>query len=127
MIIVPLKRLPPDIRIRERYIVFSIISEKTFTLEETVRTIWASALQLFGEVGTSRFHIWIPSNLYNEKRGIGIIRCSHDYVQDIRAALALIKKIDDEPVIIRTLGVTGTIKAAKTKFLDKKTLEDFSD
>ncbi len=127
MIMVPLKRLPPDIRIRERYIVFSIISEKHFSLEEAVRTIWSSALQLFGEAGTSRFHIWIPSNLYNEKRDIGIIRCSHDHVQDVRAALTLIKKIDDEPVIIRTLGVTGTIKAAKTKFLDKKTLEDFSD
>jgi len=127
MIMMPLKRLPPDIRIRERYIVFSIISEKHFSLEEAVRTIWSSALQLFGEAGTSRFHIWIPSNLYNENRGIGIIRCSHDHVQDIRAALTLIKKIDDEPVIIRTMGVTGTIKAAKTKFLDKKTLEDFSD
>ena len=40
----------------------------------------------------------------------------------MRAALALTKKINEQPVIIRTLGVTGTIKAAKTKFLEDKTL-----
>ena len=121
-----LKRLPPDIRIRERYIVFSIMPKERFSLEDVVKTIWSSLLQLFGEAGTSQFHVWIPSNLYNDKQGIGIIRCSHDHVQDVRAALALVKKIEDTPVLIRTLGVTGTIKAAKEKFLEKKTLEDFS-
>ncbi|MCK5063226.1 MAG: ribonuclease P protein component 2 [Candidatus Aenigmarchaeota archaeon] len=121
-----LKRLPPEIRIRERYIVFSIMPKERFSLEDVVKTIWSSLLQLFGEAGTSQFHVWIPSNLYNDKQGIGIIRCSHDHVQDVRAALALVKKIEDTPVLIRTLGVTGTIKAAKEKFLEKKTLEDFS-
>lgn len=121
-----LKRLPPDIRIRERYIVFSIMPKEKFSLEDVVKTIWSSLLQLFGEAGTSQFHVWIPSNLYNDKQGIGIIRCSHDHVQDVRAALALVKKIEDTPVLIRTLGVTGTIKAAKEKFLKKKALEDFS-
>ena len=58
-------RLIPSMQIRERYIVFSIISQKNVTLEDIVKTIWSSALQLFGEAGTSHFHLWIPSNLYN--------------------------------------------------------------
>ncbi|MEA3229666.1 MAG: Rpp14/Pop5 family protein, partial [archaeon] len=102
---------------RERYIVFEILSDKTFGLEDAVKAIWSSLLQLFGEAGVSAFHVWIPSNLYNKKRNTGIVRCSHNYVQQVRSALALIRKIDENPVIVKTLGVTGTIKSAKAKFL----------
>ncbi|NOQ55185.1 MAG: hypothetical protein GQ477_00080 [Nanohaloarchaea archaeon] len=115
-----INRLLPTMEIRERYIVFKIISDKNYSLEDTVKTIWSSILQLFGEVGSSEFHIWIPANLYNENTNTGIIRCSHDYVQQVRAAIALIRNIDHEPLIFKTLGVTGTMRSAKDKFLTVK-------
>ncbi len=121
----PIKRLPPTLRIRERYIVFQIMSDKGFRLDETVRCIWNSLLELYGEVGVSSFHIWIPSNLYNSDRGIGIIRCSHDAVQQVRASLALIKKMDGNKVTIRTLGVTGTIRSAKSRYMQEPKITDF--
>ncbi|MBW6462387.1 MAG: ribonuclease P protein component 2 [DPANN group archaeon] len=115
-----INRLPPTMEIRERYIIFSIVSENKYSLENTVKTIWSSILQLFGEVGSSEFNVWIPSNLYNENTNTGIIRCSHNHVQQVRASLALIKSIDNKPLIFKTLGVTGTIRSAKDKFLTVK-------
>ncbi len=113
-------RLPPTMEIRERYIVFKIISPKNYSLEDTVKTIWSSILQLFGDAGCADFHLWIPSNLYNVNTNTGIIRCSHDNVQQVRAAIALIRSIDHEHLIFKTLGVTGTMRSAKDKFLTEK-------
>lgn len=55
-----------------------------------------------------------------------MIRCSHLAVENVRASLALINRIGDVRVIIKVLGVSGTIKAARRKFFGEKTLEDYT-
>jgi len=122
-----LNPLPPTLRENQRYIVFKIISKKKFEVSEVIEAIWKNTLRLYGDVGTSELSMWIPANLYNKERKEGIVKCNHLSVEKIRFSLTTIREINEERVIIKVLGTTGTIKSAKTKYLGaSKTLEDYS-
>ena len=112
-----LNPLPSTLRERHRYLVFEILSQKDFDLSVVVNAVWNAVLQLIGELGTSRSSLWIANNLYDKKKRRGVIRCNHTSVEEVRAAISSIRQIQNEPVIIRILGVTGTIKSAKRKYL----------
>lgn len=120
-----LNPLPPTLREKQRYLVFGIISKKDFELNELVSTVWDKAQQLFGEVGTAEFSLWVPANLYDKTKKIAIARCNHTSVEKMRAVLASIRDINNEPVLIHILGVTGTIRSARRKFFGITDLTDF--
>jgi ribonuclease P/MRP protein subunit POP5 len=108
--------LPPTLREKERYLIFELMSKEEHELADIVNAIWSTSLQLFGEVGTSSFNLWIPSNLYDKKRKKGIIKCNHTSVEEVRMILASITEVRTDKVAFSVLGVTGTIKSAKSKF-----------
>ena len=121
-----LNPLPPSLRDNQRYIVFEIISKKDVQLENVVNAIWSTSLQLFGEVGTSKFKMWVPSQLFDARRKKAVIKTTHDSVEEVRAVLASIKEIEGESVIFYVHGVTGTIRSAKNKFMGQVDLRDFA-
>ena len=47
----------------------------------------------------------------------GLVRVSHTGVNDLKASLALITTINDEPVIVRSIGASGILAKAKTKYI----------
>lgn len=47
----------------------------------------------------------------------GLLRCGHRQVGELKAAMANIKKIGGRKASLVILGVSGTLKAAKRKFL----------
>ena len=47
----------------------------------------------------------------------GLLRCGHRWVNEVKAAMLSIKKIGGKEASFVILGVSGTIKAAKRKFL----------
>ncbi len=120
-----LNPMPPTLRDNQRYIVFEIVSKKEVAFENMVSVIWSASLQLFGEVGISRFRMWVPSMLFDKAKKRGVIRTTHDSVEEVRAVIASVKEIEGESVIFHVLGVTGTIRSAKSKFLGQVDLRDF--
>ena len=119
------KILPPTLREKKRYLAFEIISEEKVEFGDVVNAFWHSLLNLIGEVGASRANIWFVADSWDAEKQRGLIRCDNKYVEYVRVALALIERIGDKRVIIYTLGVSGTMKAAKRKFFGERTLEDF--
>lgn len=119
------KPLPPSLRGRTRYLAFHVISEQKILLQDLINTIWHSLLNFLGESGTSKANIKIIKDTYDEKRQMGIIKCSHDSVEEVRTALALIQRIGDTRIIIRVLGISGSIKATKMKFFGESRLNEF--
>jgi len=119
------KLLPPSMRSHKRYIVFEIVSEKQAEYNDFVSAFWSSILNFLGEQGTSEANIWIIKNLYEVKQQRGVIKCRHDYVEYIRTALMLIQIIGETKAVVHVLGVTGTIKSAKNKYLSIRDLRDF--
>ncbi len=118
------KILPPTLRMRKRYIAFEIISNESIEYQDFSNALMKVMLDLFGEKGTAEAHVWVIKNLYNDRRGV--VRCRHDMVERVRIALSFIRIIGDVPVIIKVLGVTGTIKTCKVKYLGFRSLEDFT-
>jgi len=101
---------------RFRYLVFEVMSKKEVALPDVVQAIWQSSNQLFGEAGTAEFQLWIPANLYDKSKRRGLVRCTHDNVEKVRSVIASIKEVGSEPAILKVVGVTGTIRAAKRKY-----------
>jgi len=121
-----LKPLPSSLRPTRRYIAYQVISEDKMQYSDLLNAIWHSILNFLGEFGASEAKIWIIRNLYDEKKQYGMIRCSHKYLERIRAALSLIERVGDTRVIIKVLGVSGTIKAARMKYFSETSLTEFT-
>jgi ribonuclease P/MRP protein subunit POP5 len=121
------KPLPSSLRNRRRYIAFELISEEKVEFQDLSNSIWHSMLNLLGELGASQAEAWIARDIYDSEKQTGIMRCTHDTVEQVRTSLALIDRIGDTRVIVRVLGISGSIDATKMKFFSpqSKNLSEF--
>jgi ribonuclease P/MRP protein subunit POP5 len=113
------KMLPPALRSGKRYIVFEVISDEKIGYDDILNSNWESMLDFLGELNVSLAKPWMIKSLYDEQNQRGVIKCGNDYVEQIRAALSLIQIIGEKKAIVKVLGVTGTIKSARLKYLEK--------
>lgn len=112
-----LSSLPPSMRENKRYIVFEIFAQGEIEFEELSKAIWRDSIRLLGELDVAISRIWPIEDLFNKERKIAVLRVNHNFVEKFKAVLALIKEIGNKKVAIKILGVTGTIKSAKERFL----------
>lgn len=109
------KTLIPSLRERNRYIAFELTSEGKLPREDVVGGMWSSLLSSLGTLGASKtgfwFMDWIP------EKSVGVIKVNHGSVEDVRAALALAANIKGKPVVFHVLGVSGTLKKAREKYV----------
>jgi len=119
--------LSPTLRPKKRYIAFQVIAEngQKFTFDEIANVIWHALAEFAGEINAALSRMWVMKDLWEEERMTGVIRCSHTAVELVRSALVLIDRIGDTRVAFLILGVSGTVKGVRRKFLMRKTLEDF--
>jgi ribonuclease P/MRP protein subunit POP5 len=120
------KPLPSSLRGRRRYIAYEVVSEEKVLIDDLMNTIWHTVLNFLGEHGTSKTDMLIAKDTYDENKQMGLIRCSHDNVEQIRASLALIERIGDVRVVFKVLGISGTMNAAKMKFFGETRLTEFT-
>ena len=121
------KMLPPSLRSQKRYLVFEVVSEQPVVYGDIVSAVWSSMLSFLGELGSSSAKLWFIHNIYDDRNQIGVIKCSHDSVEHVRAALSLIQVVGETKCVIKIIGVTGTIKSAKAKYLAKDSLRSFAE
>ena len=117
--------LPPSLRERRRYLLFEVLCEREIDKRELLKEIWDSLYSLYGDVGASESKVWLIE-YHNHKRedangsnsssggggGVGVLRCAHDKVEEVRASLACIHSINEARIGIRVLKISGTIKGA---------------
>lgn len=108
------KTLPSSKRENKRYVIFETISDRDISIDDLSNAIWFSALNYLGELNTGKAGIWVGKDLFVGKKGM--IKCNHTSVNEVKAALSLISRIGENPVIFRILGVSGTIDSAKKKY-----------
>ena len=110
-----MKRLPPSLRHRKRYIAFRLIGlSNPVERKEIALKLTDSMLSLFGEVGSSHAGIWVEYF----SGGYGIVRCYNEALEKVKIALTLIDEIHGERVLPLILGVSGTIKKCKAKYME---------
>jgi ribonuclease P/MRP protein subunit POP5 len=98
-------------RIRKRYIVFAILSEKRFdkkVLEKTIRDYWAKYL---GSIMLTKAD---PQIIYYEPSiNRGVLRVAHKYKYHAIALLGFIREINGSKCLVIPLKTTGTLKKAR--------------
>jgi len=99
-------------RPKRRYIAFGVLGAK-LSRSEVTRAILNS---LRGSPDFVDVEI-VRLIFYNVGSGRGLLRCGHKQVTQVRAAMAKLKRIGGKEVSFRVLGVSGTIRVAKRKFL----------
>jgi ribonuclease P/MRP protein subunit POP5 len=118
------KLLKPTLREKNRYIAFKLNSkpETKFQREDIIRFTSNAALRYLGELGTSKTSLWLVD--WNAEKQEGIIKVKHNETDNIKAALSLVKettlknqKENKISVQYITLGVSGTLKKTREKFL----------
>ncbi len=113
-----LKPLLPTLKEKKRYLAFEIISKsKIKVFSEVSKAMWASALSYAGTKGTARMGMWVLAERYDKDQQKGIIRVSHRSLNELRASLALVKQIEQQPVIVRSLGASGILEKAEKKYI----------
>jgi RNase P/RNase MRP subunit POP5 len=98
-------------RQKRRYIAFGVSGAK-FSKGEITRAI-TNSLQSLQELDPSTMRMIF----FEASSGRGLLRCEHKQVAQAKAAILKLKGIGGRNVAFNILGVSGTIKAAKRKFL----------
>jgi ribonuclease P/MRP protein subunit POP5 len=109
-----LKILPPTLRKSYRYLAFEIICEVPAARETLLRELFSSASSLLGDMVSSQCEI----RLLDYNYPFGIIRCLRGTEDLTRALLATINTIEGNSALVHVLGVSGTIRAATSKYIE---------
>ncbi len=97
--------------IRNRYILFEIISDEEIGYEEFRKSFLNVCFSLLGELDYKNANILILENEFKGRKGI--IKCSHKYVDPVKLGLGLLREINGKKVIVQSLKVSGTLKSLK--------------
>lgn len=108
-----LKTLKPTLRERKRYIVFEAISNKVIIAKQAKKAIENALMDYCGVNGSAKAGMIFLADKYDDKKQTGIVRVCHKSVEDIKSALCLITKINNDPVLFRSLGVSGILNKTK--------------
>jgi len=100
-------------RVKRRYLALKIDSIESFSSKEIVDAVWDAVLKLFGEYGASQTGLRLID--YDVEGKTAIIRTAHTTLNMVRAAIATITNINDKPLALHVIAVSGTIKALYTK------------
>ncbi len=105
-------KLLPSLKSKKRYVVFEIISTKAFLFEEVEEAVLAALQHFLGELGVAHASPMLIKEKY--KNNTFIIKVNPTYVKECIAALMLIKKIKNTPVIVRSKITSGTLKKSSS-------------
>jgi ribonuclease P/MRP protein subunit POP5 len=111
-----MKRLPPTLREKKRYVAFKLHSDEQISKDELRKAVWTWSLSLLGEIQASALSLWVLD--LDEENQIGFLVCRNEALWKIKAVLGLIGEINGKRAHVCVTGVSGTIKALKRKFLN---------
>ena len=112
-----LKVILPTLKEKKRYVVFEIISKKPMTDYKTISAqIMSKSQEFLGVLGMAKAGIQLIPK-FNKKSQRGLLRVNHNYVDEVKSALAFVEDIQQIPVTIHTVGVSGILKKAEDNYL----------
>lgn len=96
------------LRQKKRYIAFEILGSNKFTLEEVRDVTDKAILQFLGEFGASKASVMFIKERFEYP--YFVLKVNHTSVDEVKAAIILIKKIKNIPLIIKSTITSGTLK-----------------
>jgi len=110
-----LKALKPTLREKKRYVMFEVISNKSFDANIINKSIEDSLLSYVGTKGLSDAGLIFLTDKFNKTSQTGILRVSHKSVDNLKSCFCLLNQINNTPVLIRSKDVSGILKKVQRR------------
>ncbi|MBU0953180.1 MAG: hypothetical protein KKA90_02025 [Nanoarchaeota archaeon] len=114
-------RTKPTARPSQRYLFFKVHAEEPVAFENLQGRIFEALEDYLGVSGVSQANLKLIKNLWDRRAKTGVLRCTPKTVDEVKLALALIHQLGDQPVLIQTRRVSGTIAGGKRSRLRNHT------
>jgi len=101
--VIKIKALLPTLKDKKRYVLYEISSMGNIKNHE--KFMKEKIGSFIGDLGIARAGL----RFIKSKNNRGVIQVNNKYVDEIRAGLALVQEINNKPVRIRTVKVSGII------------------
>ena len=117
-----MKHLPKHLRQRWRYVAIAIETwpDTSLSRRDFQRSLWFAAQNLLGDVGSADTGLTVLGFEFADGEGETIVRVRRNEVEKARAAIACIDELDGNPVGLRVLGTSGTVRACSEKYLGRR-------
>ncbi|MEK6905408.1 MAG: Rpp14/Pop5 family protein [Nanoarchaeota archaeon] len=103
-------KLKPSLKQKKRYVLFEIQAAKAFSLPEVTEAIESSLLRFLGELGLAKAAPLMVKEKWSDKKQRFVLKVNHNYVDELKTAVILNKKIKNTPILIRSIVTSGTLK-----------------
>ena len=114
-----IKPLMPTLREKKRYLVYEVISQnKINDAAHANKAIMDASKQFLGHLGMAKAGIIPLNDQWNNDRQRGVIRVNNKHTDHAKAAFTFIKSIDNNEVIVRSVGASGVLKKAQQRYLN---------
>ncbi len=106
--------LLPTLREKKRYLVYEVISESAIRQQDAEASIKTAFHEFLGDLGMAKAGIMFLKDWENNR---GIIKMSHREVDNVKAALTLVKEVSGNKAVVRSLGLSGILEKARARYL----------
>ena len=96
-----------------RYLLVKIVANKALTKKAFSESLVSSVEHLFGHIGLAEISPHVVS--YDQECSTALVKCSKEGVQKLRATLALVTEIENNPVAAYVLRTSGTIRSLRRR------------
>ncbi|MBU0666599.1 MAG: Rpp14/Pop5 family protein [Nanoarchaeota archaeon] len=109
-----IKPLLPTLKEKKRYVVYEVITTSCKKSDYS-REILNNCKRFLGVLESAK--AGIMHVLFNKEKQRGVVRVSSKYMNKLKLSLMFIKQLDEEDALIKSIGVSGTLRKAKEKYV----------
>ena len=106
-------KLLPSLKQKKRYLVFEVVSKESFSISEIEKSVYEALHSFLGQLGVAKSSPLLIKEKYKNNKFI--LKINNKYVDEVKSALILIKKIKNVSVIVKSIITSGTLKTASLK------------
>lgn len=113
--------LPKHLRPRWRYLAVRLetVPDGELTRRSFQGAVWQAARTLVGDAGAAGLDLTVIRFSAADGDGEAVVRTRRGETDDARAVLASIRTVDGDPVGLRVVGISGTVRACEEKYLGR--------
>ncbi|WGI16901.1 Rpp14/Pop5 family protein [Methanonatronarchaeum sp. AMET-Sl] len=108
--------MPVCLRESRRYLAVRVVCDGDVGRGDLVHGVWGTAVSLLGDVEAGESGLWI----YGFDGRFLVVGCYDGYVDRVSGVLACVRRVDGVRVRLDVLGVSGTMKKLKKRFIQKQ-------
>jgi len=108
--------------LRRRYLALRAEGDRRFDERDLMDAVWNMVFRLFGEVGASETGLSMVKGAGAD--GVVVVRCSHNTLGMIRAAVAAVTEFYGERMVVRVVEVSGTLSGLRQKLAKRREIFD---